>query len=204
MSKPSYRALVRTRIRAATQLPSVVAAIIELMLGGDVAPGDDVLDGFDLTSLLLSGADFRHKQLRGADFSFSCLRGAVFAGADATGANFTGADLTGANMESTDLTRAILTDSTCLGANFDHATLTGAICIRAFFIKSSMLGAARSDVDWSGADLTAARLLGDDGERIALQWNATVDATTDVALSAYVKRQLVERLSKRLKIDSHT
>ncbi len=201
MPKPSYQVLVRERILAATQLPGVIAAIIEYLLGGDVAPGDEVLDGFDLTSLLLSGADFRSKRLRGADFSFSCLRGAVFTGADAIDANFTGADLTGANLGGADLTRANFTNATCLGANFDRANLTDATCICTFFVKSSMVDVTRDGVDWSDADLTSATSLAD-SEQIALRWNATVDAAADVALSVYVKRQMAERLSKRLKLAS--
>ena len=90
-----------------------------------------VLDGANLSGMILTGIDFANVSLRGAAMHATSLMNADLRGADLTGANLSEADLIGANLEG-----AILS-----GANLHEADLLGATLKDAVYAPEDLRGA---------------------------------------------------------------
>ncbi|MET0616275.1 MAG: DUF2169 domain-containing protein [Luteibacter sp.] len=121
--------------------PAVAAAIGEWTLAR-------VRAGITLHGCDLAGADLRNAPLSGAD-----LRGALLESSDLSGAHLDGADL-----REVALTGALMDGANCASACFDGANLAGTRARRTIFRGATFARVQAGDADWSGADLSDARL----------------------------------------------
>ena len=143
------------RIKHQISVPLPQAMLDGVDLSGVVLASRDLRDA-NFTGAILTGADFSGSDLRRAKFSGANLQGARFedadlavatlAGADSYAASFFGANLSDANLEAGDLR----------GADLKQANLAGAL-LRDADLSSDNLGGA---TELHGADLRRAVIAG--------------------------------------------
>ena len=127
-----------------------------------------VLDGADLSGMILTGIDFSRVSLRGARLHATNLMNADLRRADFTGADLTEADLIAAKLQGAILTGATLREADLLGADLTGAIYAPADLIGALHppvVQGSAehveLAIARADIDapasnhWRGIDARA-------------------------------------------------
>jgi ribosomal-protein-alanine N-acetyltransferase len=83
-----------------------------------------VLDGADLSGLILTGIDLSRARLRGATLHATNLMNADLRGADLSGADLTEADLIAARLDDAVLSGAILRETDLLGAVMTNASFS--------------------------------------------------------------------------------
>lgn len=129
------------------------------------------LHGFEarkatFTNYSMAGADFTGAVLDGTNFLTGSAPGACFAGASAVQCMFSpGTDLRGADFRDADLSKSNLSRNPLRKARFDRAlleetTLMGADAVLAVFYCARGLRATFSEADLRGADFRAALLPG--------------------------------------------
>lgn len=131
-----------------------------------------ILDGAILDAVVVKLTNFTGASLRGAKATTTNLEATVLVGANLTGAaltasNLANADLSGAVLGEADLAGSDLSNVLAPGADFTDAVMSETDLVSAYFHQATFVGAllratwalyaTMSDVDLSGADLSAAQ-----------------------------------------------